>query len=110
MPIKMVYRLFASVLGVTVFSGSVATTTSAIVSSGSTQVAAATAHTGSDTAKVVLEGEDAPVASIDTETEGDDVLDKINNIVEADGPDDSEAGQNPKKRMWEEPVGGNDEL
>jgi hypothetical protein len=110
MPVKMIYRTVTSVIGV----ATVASTTSALVSSG-TQVATASASApapaGTDTATVVMEGKDAPVVATAQETDEDSVLETINNIVKEDPDGVHDDGErNPKKRMWEEPVARRDEL
>lgn len=115
MPIKIVYNLIASVIGVATFSGSVATT-SAIISG--TQVS--TASSATNTATVKMEGEDAPVITgynpgSEDQVNGDGVIDKINKMVDFDQHGDEEAEEyddprNSKKRMWEEPVARQDEL
>lgn len=105
MPVKMIYRTVTSVIGV----ATVASTTSALVSSG-TQVATASASAPApavmDTATVVIEGKDAPVVATAQETDEDSVLETINNIVKEEHPDGvhDDGERNPKKRMWEEPV------
>ncbi|OKL57609.1 hypothetical protein UA08_07295 [Talaromyces atroroseus] len=88
MPVKMIYRFVASVFGVATFSGSVATTTSALVSGG-TQVA--NAHAGTETATAVIEGKDAPVVVTAQGSDEDSVLEEINNII-ADEHLDAEQG------------------
>lgn len=118
MPVKMLYNLVASVVGLATISGSVATTTSAVVSG--TQVT--TIPGGTETASIVLNGKDAPVMKtyeqISEEIEHEDnVLDKINHMVKGDQPDaqyepaeEYDGPRNPKKRMWEEPAERRDEL
>lgn len=118
MPLKMLYNLVASVIGLATISGSVATTTSA-VGAGGTIVADIPA--GTDAATIVVNGEEAPVVKTyeeisDEMKDEDTVLDKINQMVNGDRSDTQNEGEeydgprNPKKRMWEEPVEQHDEL
>jgi protein transport protein SEC20 len=119
MPVKTLYNLVASVIGLATISGSVATTTSADVPGG-TKVANSLGAT--DTTTIVMDGENAPVIKTyeqisDEIKDEDDVLDKIDQMVKGDQPDaENEAPEeydgprNPKKRMWEEPVERHDEL
>lgn len=117
MPVKMLYNLVASVIGLATISGSVATTTSA-VAAGGTKVANVPA--GTDTATIVMSGEEAPIMKTyeqvsDEMKDEDNVLDKINQMVNGDKADTQDEAEydgprNPKKRMWEEPVEGHDEL
>jgi protein transport protein SEC20 len=115
MPMKMLYNLVASVIGLATISSSVATT-SAVAPSG-TKVADVSGTTG--TASIIMDGEEAPVVKTyeqisDEIKEEDSVLGKINQMVKGDQPDtQNEAAEeydgprNPKKRMWEK---GHDEL
>lgn len=116
MPLKTLYNLVASVIGLATISSSVATTTSAITPGG-TKVANVPGAT--DTATIVMDGEDAPVMKtyeqVSEEMKDEDsVLDKINQMVKGDQPDpqnqaaeEYDGPRNPKKRMWEK---GHDEL
>jgi protein transport protein SEC20 len=115
MPVKMLYNLVASFIGLATISSSVATTTSV-----GTKIADIPRAT--DTATIVMDGEDAPVMKTyeqlsDDMKDEDSVLDKINRMVKGNQPDtENEAAEeydgprNPKKRMWEEPVEQRDEL
>jgi protein transport protein SEC20 len=115
MPVRTLYRLFASVLGVASVSGAV-TTTSAIVSD--TQTSAIPTGTA---ATVSLEGENAPVMETpgsrrDKEEQDDNVVDQLGKMDSASAGHDNEAYEdydgprNPKKRTWEEDVTRKDEL
>jgi hypothetical protein len=118
MPVRTIYRLFASVLGVAGVSGAV-TTTSAIVSASQTSLI----PTGT-AATVVLEGEDAPVMESpgsrhDKEEQDESILEGIGKMAEADSAsgghdndvhEDYDGPRNPKKRTWEEDVTRKDEL
>ncbi|KAH8694055.1 hypothetical protein BGW36DRAFT_418639 [Talaromyces proteolyticus] len=95
MPVRTLYRFFASVLGVAGFSGAV-TTTSAI-------------------------GENAPVletpdSRTGKESEEDNIMKKIGKMAGKETTSDNEryedydGPRNPKKRMWEEDVTRKDEL
>lgn len=119
MPLKTLYNLVASVVGLATISGSVATTNSA-VGAGGTQVADIPGAT--DTATIVMDGEEAPVMKtyeqVSEEMKDEDsVLDKINEMVKGDQPDtqmneaeEYNGPRNPKKRMWEEHEERHDEL
>lgn len=118
MPLKMLYNLVASVIGLATVSGSVATTTSA-VGAGGTKVIDVPA--GTDAATVVIDGEEVPVMKTyeqisDEMKDEDSVLDKIKQMVNGDQSDtqneaeEYDGPRNPKKRMWEEPVEQHDEL
>lgn len=118
MPVKMLYNLVASIIGLATISGSIATTTSG-VASGSTKVTDVPVAT--NTASIAMDGEEAPVMKTyeqisDEIKDEDSVLDKINQMVRGDQPDaqneaeEYDGPRNPKKRMWEEPVEQHDEL
>ena len=119
MPVKMLYNLVASVIGLATISSSVATTTSAVVLDG-TKIAEVPGATNAAT--VSIDGEEAPVKkSYDQITDEmkneDDVLDKINKMVNGDqidtqskAPEEYDGPRNPKKRVWEEPMERRDEL
>lgn len=119
MPIKTLYNLVASVIGLATISSSVATTTSA-GGAGGTKVADVPGTTG--TASMIMDGEEAPVMKtyeqVSEEMKDEDsVLDKINQMVKGDQPDaqneaakEYDGPRNPKKRMWEKPMDGHDEL
>ncbi|CRG88271.1 hypothetical protein PISL3812_05300 [Talaromyces islandicus] len=119
MPVRTIYRLFASALGVAGVSGAV-TTTSAIVSG--TQ--ASVVPTGTAAATVTLEGEDAPImenpgSRRDKEGQDESMVEQIGKMAEPDsasaghgneGYEDYDGPRNPKKRMWEEDITRKDEL
>lgn len=119
MPVKTLYNLVASVIGLATISSSVATTTSA-VAPGDTKAANVPGATG--TASIIMDGEEAPVMKTyeqisDEIKDEDTVLDRIKQMVKGDQPDtqngpaeEYDGPRNPKKRMWEEPVEGHDEL
>lgn len=118
MPVRTLYRLFASVLGVAGVSGAV-TTTSAIVSG--TQTSAIPTGTA---ATVSLEGENAPVMETPglapkKEEQDDRMVEQLGKMGEADSAsaghdndayEDYDGPRNPKKRTWEEDVTRKDEL
>lgn len=115
MPVRSLYRLFASILGVAGVSGAV-TTTSAIVSGA--QVSSIPTGTA---ATVSLEGENAPVmetpgSAQDKVQQDDRMVDKLGKMDEANAGHDNDAYEdydeprNPKKRTWEEDVTRKDEL
>lgn len=115
MPMKMLYNLVASIIGLATISSSVATTSA--VAPSDTNVANAPGAT--NTASIIMDGEEAPVMKTYEQVSGemkdeDSVLDKINQMVKGDQRDtQNEAAEeydgprNPKKRMWEK---GHDEL
>lgn len=119
MPVKTLYNLVASFIGLATISGSMATTTSAVVPGGTK---GANVPGATDTASIVMDGEDASVMKTyeqisDEMKDEDNVLDKINQMVKGDQPDtqneapeEYDGPRNPKKRMWEEPVARRDEL
>lgn len=118
MPVRTLYRIFASVLGVAGVSSAV-TTTSAIVSGKQTS-----AIPSGTAATVVLEGENAPVMETpgsrrDKEEQDDSVVEQLGKMAEPDsasagddneGYEDYDGPRNPKKRTWEEDVTRKDEL
>ncbi|EED12315.1 protein transport membrane glycoprotein Sec20, putative [Talaromyces stipitatus ATCC 10500] len=115
MPVKMIYNVVASVIGLATISESIATTTSAVISA--TQVTSLPGET--ETASIVMDGADAPVMKtyeqVSAETENENsVLDKINHMVKGDQQHETaeeyDGPRNTKKRMWEEPVERRDEL
>ncbi|EEA19068.1 Protein transport protein sec20 [Talaromyces marneffei ATCC 18224] len=119
MPVKTLYNLVASVIGLATISSSVATTTS-VVGTGGTAVA--NVPGGTDTPTIVMDGENAPVMKTyeqisDDIKDEDSVLDKINEMVKGDQPgtqneaaEEYDGPRNTKKRMWEESEERRDEL
>jgi protein transport protein SEC20 len=122
MPVKLVYRLVVSVIGVAGLSG--AASTSAAIASGTETIGIAGTNlppytSGGGNARGIVDPDPAATAQVDD----DSMVERIGKMVEEsreaethlagapfDGYEDYDGPRNPKKRMWEEPVTSKDEL